>query len=244
MADSSSTPLLPKHLPLPSLEETFERYIGDFGWVQLFQEFLVFLPGSLMLSKPSSVYSLMLSLPGTALLSSAQSCVLPFQTSAGFSKVHGRGTGQQKPRLYRNGTLYVPVNTSSRASPRLPSSWAALHGWWTRSCLPRPPEHVILFVFFNVGCWDFNYFLSECLDLLRAEIPFHDRDMCYCVIDGARRKTVARPGWGNWFLPFHIRVLDLTSHSLSKQRFLMEISLSLDFPSGTVVFLSSPFLCS
>ena len=31
--------LIPKHLP--SLDETFERYIGDFGWAQLLQAFLV-----------------------------------------------------------------------------------------------------------------------------------------------------------------------------------------------------------
>ena len=63
-------------------------------------------------------------------------------------------------------------------------------------------------------------------------------------IDGARRKAVALPGGGNWFLPLHPRILVITSHSLLKQRLVVEISLSVDFRSGTVVLLSSPFLGS
>ena len=127
-------------------------------------------------------------------------------------------------------------------------------GWWT--CpphsgrhIPRPQEHVTCFLSFNVGCWDFHYFLPESLDLLRIEIRFRDwacpaRDMRSCVIHGARRETVARPGWGNWLLLFHTRVLVITSHSLLKQRFIMEICLSLDFHPGAVVLLSSTFLRS
>ena len=46
------------------------------------------------------------------------------------------------------------------------------------------------------------------------------------------------------FFFFNTRVLVITSHSLLKQRFIMEICLSLDFHPGAVVLLSSTFLRS
>ena len=106
------------------------------GGLSFFKPSLCLLHGSLMRNKPSSAYLLMLSLLGTA-LNSAQSYALPFLTSVSFPRAHGRGTEQRTPRLYRNGPLCVPV-PSSRASLRLPSSWAA---WLVDLFLPHSPTH-------------------------------------------------------------------------------------------------------
>ncbi|KAE8706371.1 organic cation/carnitine transporter 2-like [Hibiscus syriacus] len=138
MADS--TPLLsdsdkPPETKLPprSLDETIERCIGGLGGSKSFKQYSSRLPGSLTLSRLSSVYSPMPSLRGTAPMNRF-AAVSP--TFANSPRIHGLGIGQRTHRLYRNGAMSVPP-LSSQGCPPLLSSWDAypeIHQWvWPRN---------------------------------------------------------------------------------------------------------------